>query len=59
MAWGFDTARTYQAVNGVAARGGGFGRGSASIADGALYVNSGDGYGQSGNTLLAFTVNGR
>jgi polyvinyl alcohol dehydrogenase (cytochrome) len=57
--WDFDTAQAYQAVNGVEARGGGIGRGGATIAAGTLYVNSGDGYGQTGNVLIAFTVDGR
>jgi len=59
IVWDFDTARTYDAVNGVKANGGaviGYGQ---TIANGVLYVNSGGGYhGPPGNALLALTVDG-
>jgi polyvinyl alcohol dehydrogenase (cytochrome) len=60
IVWTFDTARSFRAVNGVAANGGaviGYGQ---TIAGGTLYVNSGGGYhGPPGNALLAFTVDGK
>lgn len=57
--WDYDTGLTFPAVNGVQARGGGIGRGGAALAAGALFLNTGDGYGQAGNALLTFTVDGR
>lgn len=57
--WDFDTGVSFPAVNGVQARGGGIGRGGAALAGGALFLNTGDGYGQAGNALLSFTIDGR
>jgi polyvinyl alcohol dehydrogenase (cytochrome) len=52
----FDTARTFEAINGVPARGGSIDSASISAAGGYLFVNSGYGmFGQlPGNVLLAF-----
>lgn len=57
--WDFDTGATVRAVNGVDTHGGGIGRSGAVLADGMLFVNAGDGYGQPGNALLGFSVDGR
>ncbi|HVY79911.1 MAG TPA: PQQ-binding-like beta-propeller repeat protein [Steroidobacteraceae bacterium] len=56
--WTFDTAQSFQTVNGVAASGGSLDHGGATVAGGMLYVNSGYGRinGQPGNVLLAFAV---
>ncbi|MBI3678874.1 MAG: PQQ-binding-like beta-propeller repeat protein [Acidobacteria bacterium] len=54
--WDFDTAREYQTVNGVQARGGSMDGPGPVIAGGIVYVNSGYGSwgGLPGNVLLAF-----
>jgi polyvinyl alcohol dehydrogenase (cytochrome) len=60
--WDFDTAATtYEAVNGMKAKGGALDGGGPTIAGGVLYVNSGYGrlVGYPGNVLLAFTVDGK
>ncbi len=58
--WDVDTARSYQAVNGVTARGGSVDWHGQIVAGGALYVNSGGStIGHKGNALLVFTVDGR
>jgi polyvinyl alcohol dehydrogenase (cytochrome) len=59
--WDFDTARTYAAVNGVAAQGGSIEGVSTVIANGTLYVMSGfASYGGGmGDALIAFSVNGK
>jgi polyvinyl alcohol dehydrogenase (cytochrome) len=52
----FDTARSFETINGVAARGGSIDAASIFAANGYLFVNSGYGmFGQTpGNVLLAF-----
>ena len=50
--WDFDTAKSYQTLNGVTALGGPLDHGGATIVNGILYVNS-------GNALLAFSVDGK
>jgi polyvinyl alcohol dehydrogenase (cytochrome) len=59
--WDFDTAQTFQTVNGVAGVGGSLDNGGATVAGGMVYVNSGYGRitGQPGNLLLAFSVDGQ
>lgn len=59
--WDFDTARTYQAVNGVEARGGSVEGIATAVADGSLFVTSGFATygGAGGNALIAFTVDGK
>jgi polyvinyl alcohol dehydrogenase (cytochrome) len=50
--WDFDTAKAYQTQNGVAASGGPLDHGGATIVNGIVYINS-------GNALLAFSVDGK
>lgn len=55
--WQFDTAREFQTVNGVAARGGSIASGGPIVVNGMLFVGSGyPGFqnGDGGNVLLAF-----
>lgn len=59
--WEFDTARDFETVNRVKARGGSIDVGGPAIAEGVVLTTSG--YptygGRSGNVLLAFSVEGR
>ena len=59
--WDLDTAREFETVNGVPARGGSLNGPGATVAGGMLFVSSG--YGSlgfmPGNVLLAFSVDGR
>ena len=60
--WDFDTAeKAWDAVNGIAARGGILDAGGPTVANSMVYVNSGYGRmpGQPGNVLLAFSVDGK
>jgi polyvinyl alcohol dehydrogenase (cytochrome) len=59
--WDFDTIRSYDAVNGVTARGGSLDGPGPAIADGLLVTNSGysGAGGMPGNVILAFTVDGK
>ncbi|HEY2016100.1 MAG TPA: PQQ-binding-like beta-propeller repeat protein, partial [Bryobacteraceae bacterium] len=60
--WDFDTAeKPWDAVNGIAARGGILDAGGPTVAHGMVYVNSGYGRmaGQPGNVLMAFSVDGK
>lgn len=59
LLWDFNTRRTYKAVNGGTAQGGGIDMGGQVIANGTLFVNSGATFGLAGNALLAFTVDGK
>jgi polyvinyl alcohol dehydrogenase (cytochrome) len=61
IVWDYDTAQSYETVNGAPARGGSLDTAGPTIANGMLYVNSGYGkfVGMPGNVLLAFTVDGR
>jgi polyvinyl alcohol dehydrogenase (cytochrome) len=56
--WSYNTAQTFQTVNGVPGNGGSIDSASPVLADGMLYVNSGYSlFGQkAGNVLLAFSV---
>ncbi len=57
LLWEFDTAREFQTVNNVPAKGGSIGAGGPTVADGMLFVGSGYvGFqnGVPGNVLLAF-----
>jgi polyvinyl alcohol dehydrogenase (cytochrome) len=56
--WDFDTARDFDTVNGVTARGGSLDGDGAVVADGRVYVTSGYARngGMPGNVLLAFSV---
>ena len=53
--WDFDTARSFDAVNGVAAKGGSLDVGGPVIANGMVFVVSGYNT-MPGNVLLAFTL---
>ena len=59
--WDFDTARDFDTVNGVKARGGSIDVGGAAIANGVVVTTSGypQWGGMRGNVLLAFSVDGR
>ncbi len=50
--WDFNTAKPFQTQNGVRAGGGPLEHGGATIVNGSVYINS-------GNTLLAFSVDGK
>jgi polyvinyl alcohol dehydrogenase (cytochrome) len=50
--WDFDTAKEFQTKNGIKATGGPLDHGGATIVNGIVYVNS-------GNALLAFSVDGK
>ena len=56
--WSYDTARDFNTVNGVSARGGSIDTGGPAIAHGMVLTTSGNGTwgGQRGNVLLAFGV---
>jgi polyvinyl alcohol dehydrogenase (cytochrome) len=59
--WDLDTAREFETVNGIPARGGSLNGPGATVAGGMLFVSSG--YGSlgfmPGNVLLAFSVDGQ
>jgi polyvinyl alcohol dehydrogenase (cytochrome) len=57
--WDFDTGRSFDAVNAGKASGGSIDQGAQTMASGILLVNSGARFGQTGNALLAFTVDGQ
>jgi polyvinyl alcohol dehydrogenase (cytochrome) len=61
VVWDFDTARPFDTVNKVQARGGSLDGPGPVIADGLMLVNSGyaHGGGMPGNVLLAFSVDGK
>jgi polyvinyl alcohol dehydrogenase (cytochrome) len=50
--WDYDTAKEFQTKNGIRAGGGPLDHGGATIVNGTVYVNS-------GNALLAFSVDGK
>jgi polyvinyl alcohol dehydrogenase (cytochrome) len=50
--WDFDTAKDFPTMNGIKASGGPLDHGGATIVNGMVYVNS-------GNALLAFSVDGK
>jgi polyvinyl alcohol dehydrogenase (cytochrome) len=56
--WDFDTAREFDAVNKVPARGGSIDGPGAVVANGMVFINSGypRNGGMPGNVLLAFGV---
>ena len=60
--WDFDTAaKTYDAVNGMRAKGGSIDAAGPTIVNGMLFINSGYGrfVGQPGNVLLALSIDGK
>jgi polyvinyl alcohol dehydrogenase (cytochrome) len=61
MVWDYETAKDFPTVNGIKASGGSLDQGGATIVNGVVYINSGYAlrYGQPGNVLLAFSVDGK
>jgi polyvinyl alcohol dehydrogenase (cytochrome) len=61
IVWDVDTAREFETVNGVRARGGSIDVAGPSVVDGVLLLTSGYGLmgGATGNVLIAFTPNGK
>ncbi len=61
VVWEFDTARTFQTVNGVTAKGGSMDGAGPAVANGMVIMTSGMGFagGAAGNVLLAFSVDGK
>ncbi len=59
LLWDFETARDFQTVNGVKARGGSLNATGPAIVDGVLYMDAGYTNGLAGNVLLAFSVDGK
>ncbi len=60
IVWDFDTAQSWDGVNGVKVKGGAMDMGGQVIADGMLLVNSGvTPIQHPGNALLVFTVDGK
>jgi len=58
--WDFDTARDFETVNGVKARGGSINAMAPVVVGGMVYAPSGySGNGMPGNILLAFSVDGK
>ena len=59
--WDYDTARTFETVNGVPGRGGAMDVAGPAIAGGMMFVDSGYGVwgGLPGNVLLAFSLDGK
>ncbi|MGD8339677.1 MAG: PQQ-binding-like beta-propeller repeat protein [Gammaproteobacteria bacterium] len=58
--WEFDSVRSFDTVNGVAASGGAIDGAGPTVANGILYLNSGypNGGGMPGNVLIALSVDG-
>jgi polyvinyl alcohol dehydrogenase (cytochrome) len=56
LLWQYNTAREYETVNGVIAKGGNIGQAGATVAGGMVFIGSGYGTGNAGfgNALLAF-----
>jgi polyvinyl alcohol dehydrogenase (cytochrome) len=50
--WDFDTAKAYQTLNGITASGARLDHGGPTVVNGIVYINS-------GNALLAFSVDGK
>lgn len=61
VVWEFDTARSFETVNGVVAKGGAMDGAGPAVANGMVVMTSGMGFagGAAGNVLLAFSVDGR
>jgi polyvinyl alcohol dehydrogenase (cytochrome) len=61
IVWDFETAKPFETVNGVPAKGGSIDAPGPVIAHGMVYTNSGYGLfgGVAGNVLLAFSVDGK
>ncbi|MEP7352798.1 MAG: PQQ-binding-like beta-propeller repeat protein [Acidobacteriota bacterium] len=61
VVWEFDSAHTFETVNGVTAKGGSMDGAGPAIANGMVVMTSGMGFagGAAGNVLLAFSVDGK
>jgi polyvinyl alcohol dehydrogenase (cytochrome) len=61
VVWEFDTARTFETVNGVTAKGGAMDGAGPAVANGMVVMTSGMGFagGAAGNVLLAFSADGK
>lgn len=59
LLWETATAQDFTTLGGDVARGGGINPAAPVVADGMIYVNSGDLRGIPGNVLLAFSVDGK
>jgi polyvinyl alcohol dehydrogenase (cytochrome) len=61
VVWEFDTARSFETVNGVTAKGGAMDGAGPAIANGMVVMTSGMGFagGAAGNVLMAFSVDGK
>jgi polyvinyl alcohol dehydrogenase (cytochrome) len=61
VVWEFDSARTFETVNGVSAKGGAMDGAGPAVANGMVVMTSGMGFagGAAGNVLLAFSVDGK
>jgi polyvinyl alcohol dehydrogenase (cytochrome) len=61
VVWEFDSAKTFETVNGVVAKGGSMDGAGPAVADGMVLMTSGMGFagGAAGNVLLAFSVDGK
>ena len=59
LLWDFNTVQTFQAVNGIVARGGSINATGPTVVDGMVYVEAGYTNNMDGNALLAFSVDGK
>ncbi len=61
VVWEFDSARTFETVNRVTAKGGAMDGAGPAVANGMVIMTSGMGFagGAAGNVLLAFSVDGK
>lgn len=59
LIWQTSTAKEFATLGGGTAHGGGINPSAAIVANGMVYVSSGDKRGKPGNVLLAFSVDGK
>jgi polyvinyl alcohol dehydrogenase (cytochrome) len=57
--WDFNVIRNYDTVDGIEGRVGSLNASGPAVADGMLFVSTGQGQGMPGNVLLAFSIEGR
>ncbi|HEX5482547.1 MAG TPA: PQQ-binding-like beta-propeller repeat protein [Terriglobia bacterium] len=57
--WDFNTAQELKTTDGIEAHGGSLNKDGPVVADGMLYVESGNFVGMPGNALLAFSIDGK
>jgi polyvinyl alcohol dehydrogenase (cytochrome) len=57
--WDFNTAQPFKTTDGIEARGGSLNASGAIVADGMLFVTSGQSQGMPGNLLLAFSADAK